>query len=150
MEINSKFRKAVFIVTYSIQKNKIYYLVLKRKLHWKGWEFPKGGIDFPESKKSAVKRELKEETSLVSIKIKKFNFSGKYKYKKIYPDRRKFIGQDYSLYSVKVKKEKVKIDEREHSDYKWLDFKQALKKLTFPNQKESLKIINNFLKNEKN
>lgn len=145
MGIKAKFRKAVFIVTYSIQKNKIDYLVLKRKLHWKGWEFPKGGIDFPESKESAVKREIKEETGKEALKIKKFDFSGKYKYKKKYPDRPEFIGQDYSLYAVEIKKNKVKIDEREHSDYKWLDFEQALKRLTFPNQKKSLKIVDEWL-----
>ena len=140
-----KFRKAVFIVTYSIQKNKIYYLILKRKLHWKGWEFPKGGVDFPESKKSAIKREIKEETNLIPLKIKKFNFSGKYKYKKKYLDRKDFIGQSFYLYAVEVKKEKVKIDEREHSNYKWLEFKEAVKKVTWKNQKESLKIVDDFL-----
>ena len=46
--MNSKYRKIVFIVTYAKLKDKIYYLILKRKLHWKGWEFVKGGIDFPE------------------------------------------------------------------------------------------------------
>jgi 8-oxo-dGTP pyrophosphatase MutT (NUDIX family) len=141
-----KYRKIVFIVTYAKLKDKIYYLILKRKLHWKGWEFPKGGIDFPELKKSAVKREILEETGNKTLKIKKFNFSGKYKYKKKYPDRKDFIGQSFSLYSAEIKYGKVKIDKTEHSDYKWLLFEEAVKKLTFPNQKKSLKIVNEWLK----
>ena len=59
--MKNKYRNAIFIVTYRcINKDKILYLILKRQLHWKGWEFPKGGIDFFETKKRAIKRELKE------------------------------------------------------------------------------------------
>jgi 8-oxo-dGTP pyrophosphatase MutT (NUDIX family) len=144
----SKFRKAVFIVTYSKVKNKIFYLILKRKLHWKGWEFPKGGINFLETKKQAVKREIKEETGLKILKIKKFDFNGKYNYNKKYFDRKDFSGQTFVLYSAKVKKEKVKLDKLEHSDYKWVDFNTAIKKLTWPNQRKSLKIINCWLEDE--
>ena len=55
-----KYRKAVFIVTYLKTKKGIKYLILKRKLHWVGWEFPKGGLEKKEKKiqgaKSASKR----------------------------------------------------------------------------------------------
>ncbi len=141
-----KYRKAVFIVTYAIEKNKIYYLLLKRKLHWKGWEFPKGGLEKSEGIINAVKRELKEETGLNSLKIKKFDFSGKYKYDKKYPNRPEILGQSYSLYSAEVKKKEVKIDQREHSNYKWLEFDKAVEKLTWPNQKKSLKIVDDWVK----
>lgn len=139
-----KYRKAVFIVTYAKVKNEIYYLILKRKLHWKGWEFPKGGLEKNESIINTIKRELKEETSLISLKgkIKNLRVRGKYKYKLKYPDRPGFIGQSYSLYSAEVKKQKVKVDQREHSDYKWLKFEDAVKKLTFRNQKKCLGIVN--------
>ena len=137
-----KYRRAVFVVTYTKVKGKIYYLLLKRKLHWKGWEFPKGGQKFLETKKQAVKREIKEETGLIPIKIKKFNISGKYKYNKKYPDRKGFIGQTYSLYSAEVKKERVRLDKLEHSDYKWLDFEKAIKKLYWPNQRKCLRVVN--------
>jgi len=140
-----KYRKAVFIVTYAKVKEKVYYLILKRKLHWKGWEFPKGGIKFFEIKKQTIKREIKEETGLNSIKIKKFNISGRYKYDKKYPNRKGFIGQSFSLYSVEVKKEQVKIDRYEHSDYKWIEFEEAMKKLKWPNQKKCLNVVNNYL-----
>ena len=129
-------------MTYARTKKGIEYLILKRKLHWKGWEFPKGAVKFLEIKKCAVKRELKEETGFVPIKIKKFDFSGKYDYKKIYSDRRNFKGQSFQLYSAEVKKEKVLLDNLEHSGYKWVGFKEALKKLTWPNQKKSLRIVN--------
>jgi 8-oxo-dGTP pyrophosphatase MutT (NUDIX family) len=143
-----KYRKAVFIVTYAKEKNKIYYLILKRKLHWKGWEFPKGGVNFLEPKKNAVIREIKEETGLDVLELKKFKISGKYKYDKKYSDRPKIIGQKFSLYAVEVKKENVKIDRLEHSSYKWLEFEKAVKELTWPNQRKCLKIVNKEIKNE--
>lgn len=140
-----KYRNAIFVVTYAKQKNKIYYLILKRKLHWNGWEFPKGGINFSETKQHAIKREIKEETGLKILKIKKFNVSGKYRYNQIYPDRKGIAGQKFFLYAVKVNIGKVKIDRIEHSGYKWLEFKEAIKKLTWPNQKRCLKIVNKWL-----
>jgi len=140
-----KYRKGVFAVTYIIENNKPKYLILKRKLHWAGWEFPKGGIEKFETKKHAVKREIKEEANLKILKIKNFKESGKYKYKKILQDRKNIIGQTYFLFAVEVEKKKVKLDKLEHSGYKWLDLKDAAKILTWPNQRECLKKVNSNL-----
>jgi len=146
-----KYRKAVFVVTYSKTNKGIEYLILKRKLHWKGWEFPKGGLTNLKEKileKSAVKREVIEETGLTPLKIKKFNVSGKYKYKKLLKDRPGITGQSYKLYSAEVKKKKITLSKNptpEHSNAKWVDFNTALKKLTWSNQKKCLKIVNSYL-----
>lgn len=145
MEMKSKYRKAIFIVTYCLDSGKIKYLILKRKLHWKGWEFPKGKIEKGESKEKAARCEAREETGLKIIKIKKFNVSGKYLYSKKLPDRPGLIGQTYSLYAVEVKKGKVSLDKVEHSGYKWLAFKEAFKKLSWKNQRECLKIVDKSL-----
>ena len=150
--MRKRYRRGVFIVVYIKKKNKIYYLLLKRKLHWKGWEFPKGGIEKNEKILDAVKREIKEETGWEALKIKKYNFSGKYKYKKKLLDRKNFCGQTFTLYSAeieKTRKNKIKIDKKEHSKYKWLKFKKAIRKLTWANQKTCLKIVNQQLKTEK-
>ncbi len=141
-----RYRKCVFVVAYAKTKKGIYYLILRRKLHWKGWEFPKGRIEFLETKRQTVKRELREETGLEPLKIKKFKIKGKYKYKKPLPDRPKYIGQTYRLFSAEVKKDEVVLDKREHSNYNWLTYKQAYKKLTWPNQKQCLREVNNYLK----
>ena len=140
-----KFRKSVFIVVYSKHKKEIQYLILKRKLHWNGWEFPKGGVEFSESEKTAVRREIKEETGLKIIKIKKFNIKGKFRYNKKLLDRPGFSGQEYSLYAVEVEKAKVKIDKREHSGYKWTGFNDAVKKLKWKNQRKCLEVVDKCL-----
>lgn len=140
-----EYRKSVFVVVYFKQDNKIKYLLLKRKLHWKGWEFPKGGVDNNESEEETARREVKEETGLDINAFRKYDFHGEYKYKKKYPDRGEFIGQKYSLYAVEVSNGKVHMDEKEHSNYEWLDFANAMKRLTWKNQKDCLKIVNSSL-----
>ncbi len=136
-----EYRKAVFIVVYRKEKDKLLYLLLKRKLHWKGWEFPKGGLENKENEKKAVLRELKEETGQISINILKHKHKGSYRYKKKLKDR-KYKGQTYNLYSAEIKSKKVKIDRKEHSAYIWLDFNKAVKRLRWSNQKKCLRIIN--------
>ena len=142
-----KWRNAVFAVVWTKENNKIKYLILKRKKHWIGWEFPKGKIEFLETKKMAVRREVKEETGLRILKIKRFHVDGLYKYKKKMNDRKGFIGQTYHLFSAEAQKGKVSIKE-EHSDFKWMDFNEAVKKVTWENQKKCLKIVNHYLENE--
>ena len=165
-----KYRKAVFIVVYrkeNIRKskisgatkfkkkknfvgNKIKYLILKRKLHWRGWEFPKGGKKILEGDEKAVRREIFEETGEIPFNIKKFNIIGRYKYSKKLADRKDFAGQTYRLYSAEIKNEKIKIDRVEHSSCKWVNFKEATRKLTYNNQRKCLKIVNSYLLNEGN
>ncbi len=143
-----RYRKAVFVVVYSMNKNKIEYLILKRKHHWIGWEFPKGGLGLFETERHTAKREIREETGLRLIQLNRFNIHGRYKYPGEFSDRRGIIGQTFSLYSAEVEKGKVRIDKREHSDYKWFSFSEAMKKLTWDNQKKCLKIVNDWLKSK--
>jgi len=144
--MKNNYRKAVFIVTYRLNsQQKPEYLILKRKLHWIGWEFPKGGIEKNENITSAAKRECKEETSLKIIKIKKHSIKGKYKYHKLLKDRPGFIGQTYTLFSAEVSDGKIKLDKKEHSAYAWLPYNKAIKKLTWKNQKKCLRIVNKSL-----
>ncbi len=143
------YRKAVFVVVYKKQANKIQYLLLKRKLHWKGWEFTKGGVEKNEAEMLAVLREVKEESGLTPVRIINHRKKGKYNYKKSIPTR-PYLGQTYSLYSAQVsnKNKKVKIDKDEHNIYKWADFQEAIKILTWKDQKQCLGIVNRFLMRE--
>ena len=145
-KFNQKYRKAVFIVTYRKDNRKIYYLLMKRKLHWKGWEFPKGGVEKRESIMMAVKRELNEETGQISNNIKSYRITGKYKYNKPLEDRPEFIGQSYKLFSAEIKKKNIKFDKKEHSDCKWAEYKKALNLLKYTNQRKCLSIVNSLIK----
>lgn len=143
--MKSKYRQGIFCVCYRKKKNflgkeKILYLILKRKLHWKGWEFPKGGIKPKENLIKTVVREIKEETGQRPFNIQNYNIRGKYKYDKKIQDRKNILGQTFTLFSAELKLEKIKI-RKEHSGYKWVDYDKAIKLLTWPNQKMCLDIV---------
>lgn len=143
------YRKSVFVVVYSKEFDEIRYLVLERKLHWRGWEFPKGGVKENEKEEDAVKREVKEETGLnIKGKIKKFDIHGRYNYPEKLLGRKGYAGQSYSLYAVEINKRKITLDEEEHSDYKWLGFEDAIKQLKWKDQKQCLNIVNIWLENK--
>lgn len=143
-----KYRKAIFGVAYSIDSDgKIEYVILKRKKHWNGWEFPKGKIERFEFRRWAARREVEEETGLKVLDIKRLKIDGSYKYKKELKDRPGIVGQTYHLFAVKVKKGngKISVDEKEHSYGKWASYEEAYKKLTWADQKKCLKIVNDWL-----
>jgi 8-oxo-dGTP pyrophosphatase MutT (NUDIX family) len=147
-----KYRRAIFGVTYCKNPDgKIEYIILKRKKHWKGWEFPKGKIERFETKRMAARREVGEETGLKILRIKRFKEKGSYLYHKLLKDRPNKIGQTYHLFAVEIEKGngKLKLDPIEHNGYRWVSFEEAQKKLTWPNQKHCLKIVNNWLKKKK-
>jgi len=133
-------RKGVFVVAYSLKP--LRYLLLHRKLHWQGWEFPKGGMFAREKPEHAVAREIKEETGLRAIKITKFNKNGSFIYDKKTARERKAKNFSYVLFSCEVKKAKVKVA-KEHDGYRWLSYRGAMKLLKWPDQKKCLKIVNN-------
>jgi len=133
------------MVTYSLESGKPEYIIQKRNLHWKGWEFPKAGLEKGESKKEAARREVKEETGLDIIKVTSHKYKGKFLYPKELPDRPGMIGQTYYLYSVEVKKGKIKIDRKEHTSARWVDYNTAMKMITYQNQKDCLKIVNDWI-----
>ena len=140
-----RYRKSVFVVVYAKTDQGFNYLLLKRKLHWNGWEFPKRGIKPLETRKNAVKREMLEETGQSPIRIIKFKEHGKYKFPNPLKDRQQYTGQAYTLFAAEIKNKNIKIDKKEHNGFMWADFKKAVKMLKWPNQKKSLKIVNSWL-----
>lgn len=144
------YRKIVFVVTYRIDPaiGKIEYLVLHRKKHWVGWEFPKGGVDMGESLWQTTKREIKEESGLKPFNLCKYKHKGSYRYPHGFPDQKGIIGQSYTLFSAQVGFGRVKIDRKEHSGYIWLEFNRAIKQLKHDDQKKCLRIVNQSLKKE--
>jgi 8-oxo-dGTP pyrophosphatase MutT (NUDIX family) len=143
--MKKRYRRGVFVVVYSKGEKGIEYLLLKRRKHWIGWEFTKGGIERGEREIETAEREVKEETGLRVINIRKYNKSGKYLYDEKTCEDRKMDGQSYSLYSAEVVKGEVKIDKKEHSGFKWMSFKETIKILTWENQRQCLKIVNKTL-----
>jgi 8-oxo-dGTP pyrophosphatase MutT (NUDIX family) len=119
--------------------NKIKYILIKHKLG-KHWGFPKGHIEEGETEEIAALREIKEETDIDSIIIEGFKEKTKYNpIKKISKTVIFFLTKTNSLYFKPQKKE---IDE-----CRWASYEEALKLLTYKNQKELLKKAHLFLNN---
>lgn len=125
-------RRGVSAIVFIDLNGKREYLLLKRKLNWKGWEFLKGGKRENESEWDCLKREIKEEAGISKFKAKKTKYIHEFKYKKEYmKDSLPWIGAKNRIYLVRVFQKKIKIDKNEHSGLKWVDKKTALKLITW-------------------
>ena len=124
-----------------ILDDKCRFLILKRRLKWKGWEFVKGHIE-GESMRKAILREIREEIGIKKAVIitrlpKDVTYS--------YFDGKEKIKVVQSGFIVKYSGGKIRIS-NEHSQYRWMDFKTAMKKLTHKSHLDFLKMANRHVK----
>jgi len=145
------FRKEIFLE----KKDKIYYLLL----HYPSghWDFVKGHIEKGESERETAKREIKEETGIKDVKfipgfIEKINY---FFYRNLNDQKdpplsfnqnnKVLVLKEVVFYLAETKEKNVEIS-FEHIGYEWLEYKEAIKKVTFKNAREVLKKANEFLK----
>ena len=121
------------------QDKEVKYLLLNYEAGH--WDFPKGHIEEGEEEKETVKREVEEETGISKISFIE-GFKEKIKY--FYRREGQTIYKEVVFYLVETKESKIKIS-FEHIGYEWLDYEDALKRLTFKNAKEILKKAHSFL-----
>ena len=105
------------------------------------WDFVKGKIENNESLEQAAIRETKEETGITDIEfIKGFKEKIEYSFK----FNGDIVQKEVMLFLAKTNTKQVKISD-EHLDYVWLDFNNALNKITYENAKNILKKSKNYL-----
>jgi|Deesub1362A_J573_1020465.scaffolds.fasta_scaffold00115_70 8-oxo-dGTP pyrophosphatase MutT (NUDIX family) len=105
------------------------------------WDFPKGNVEKGEDKRETAIREIREETSLKNIKIIE-GFENKISY--FYKREGKTIYKEVTFYLAETTTDTVSLS-YEHRDYVWLNYQDAIKKLTYKNAKETLKKAWEFL-----
>lgn len=99
------------------------------------WGFSKGNIEEGETEKETAIREAEEETGLTELKfINDFREEIEYFYKK----KGETVHKKVIYFLAETTKTDVKIS-YEHDEYKWLAFDEALKQLSFHNDKKTLK-----------
>ena len=119
----------------------INYLILNYS--YGHWDFPKGNIESGETEIDTIKREVMEETGIVDIKlIEGFRQQISYKYRK----KSKLVNKTVIYYLAETKSSKVVLS-FEHVNFAWLNFDDALNKLSFDNSKKVLKNAKEFLSN---
>ncbi len=131
-------------VLYIINENfEIKYLILNYS--YGHWDFPKGNIEYGETEIETIKREVMEETSINDIKlVEGFRQQISYKYRK----KSKIVNKTVIYYLAETRSDKVVLS-FEHINFAWLNFNQALEKLSFDNSKKVLRNANEFLSTSK-
>ena len=99
------------------------------------WDFPKGHVDEGETEIETATRELVEETGISDVVfLEEFRKTINYTFQR---GNRK-IGKEVVFFIAKTIEKEVNLS-HEHVDYEWLDFKSALKRLTYENARSVLK-----------
>ena len=131
--------KSAGAIVFRREKKEIKYLLIK--YGWGHWEFPRGGIEKGESLKGTARREIKEETGIEDVKfIEGFKEWIKFFFKL----KGKNIMKIATFLLAETKTKEVELS-HEHDDYLWLDYRNALEKLTFDNSKKVLEKAHKFI-----
>ena len=105
------------------------------------WEFIKGHVEKGESEQKTALREAEEETGLADLNLIE-GFREKINYWYTHDGKR--MSKDVIFFLAETKTKKIILSD-EHIGFKWLEFDDALKQLTFDNAKNTLKKAEEFL-----
>jgi 8-oxo-dGTP pyrophosphatase MutT (NUDIX family) len=151
--------KSAGAIIFRKESGNIYYLLLHYPgINRKGghWEFAKGHIENNEAEEITAIREIKEETGISDVII----LPGFKKYIKYFFKKNKNISNGQTekhakksawifklvtFFIAETKTKEVNLSP-EHTDFLWLLFDEAYKKVTYKNSKELLKEANDFLR----
>ena len=105
------------------------------------WDFAKGRIEDGESLHEAAIRETREETGITDLEFLK-DFEERIEYH--FQFEGKLIHKQVVFFLAKTKTRDVKVSQ-EHTNFIWLDFENAIKKITYENAKNILSKANKLL-----
>lgn len=98
------------------------------------WDFVKGNIEIGETLQQTAIREIREETGIIDIKfIDGFEDKIEYHYKR----DGVLVHKEVVFFLAKTKTVKVEIS-HEHVGFLWVNFNEAIKKLTYANAKNTM------------
>ena len=123
-----------------LKNTEVKYLLL----HYEAghWDFVKGNVEPNESEKDTVIRELQEETGIADGRfIDDFREKVEYFYRR----QGSTIHKEVIFFLIETHTEKVKLS-YEHVGYIWLDYQNAMKRLTFKNARGVLQKAHELLK----
>ena len=127
------------LVTYYNDGGTILYLLLKHPDDH--WDFPKGKIENNETKILAALRELQEETGISTIDVDT-QFEHEIHYCACY---NKTCYNKTVFFMLGRTTSKLVNLSHEHTEYAWLDYHNALKRLTYKNTQKVLKNVHEYL-----
>ena len=128
---------------------KIQYLLLKRiSSIGRFWQPVTGGIEEGETKIEALKREVSEETGIKNIVgiMKEIHYDELWDFFK--REGCQWLIKEFA-FGVEVSSNDKIVMSREHSEYRWCGFEEALKLLKWKGNKEALEKLNEILSRQK-
>lgn len=126
---------------YDLQTKKNLYLILHYATDHAFWDFPKGKIEEGENKRQAALRETKEETALDVTLNNDFEQSLSYFFK---DKDSHMVSKDVTFFIGQATTKDVTLS-HEHIYFKWLEFDEARKQLTFQNARQLLQMADRFI-----
>jgi 8-oxo-dGTP pyrophosphatase MutT (NUDIX family) len=131
--------KSCGAVVYINNEEKTRYLLLNYAAGH--WDFVKGNVEINETEKQTVTRELQEETSITNAQfIEGFRESINYFYRR----QGLTVNKEVVFFIMESQTETVVLS-FEHIGFIWLDYEQAMEKLTFKNAKDVLQKARDFI-----
>ena len=104
------------------------------------WDFVKGKMERDETPYETARRETEEETGITDIEfIDGFEESVEYEFR----FNNDLIQKKVIFFLAKTNISKISLS-HEHKDFVWLEYEDAMKKITFQNAKKILVKANNF------
>jgi len=104
------------------------------------WDFVKGKMERDETPYETARRETEEETGITDIEfIDGFEESVEYEFR----FNNDLIQKKVIFFLAKTNISKISLS-HEHKDFVWLEYEDAMKKVTFDNAKKILAKANNF------
>ena len=104
------------------------------------WDFVKGKMEHDETPHETARRETGEETGITDIEfIDGFEESVEYEFR----FNNDLIQKKVIFFLAKTNISKISLS-HEHRDFVWLEYEDAMKKVTFDNAKKILAKANNF------
>lgn len=124
-----------------ISEKEPLYLLLKANTG-KHWDFPKGHVEHDENNETTAAREIAEETGITDVKIlPDFKETIHYFFKL----DGQLISKEVIFFIALTKTREVKLS-HEHTEYEWLNYEEALKRITFKNNKDILTKAHSYVK----
>ncbi|MFB0562246.1 MAG: bis(5'-nucleosyl)-tetraphosphatase [Candidatus Lokiarchaeia archaeon] len=121
------------VVIYRMENYDPKYLILQ---HERGhWDFVKGNLEKNEKLRDTMIRETTEETGIQDLEFDD-DFEKKISY--FYRRSGKTVYKQVVFGLAETQTEQVKISS-EHIGYKWVNYKEALKTLSFENSRKTIK-----------
>jgi bis(5'-nucleosidyl)-tetraphosphatase len=138
---HQRHRSAGIIVFRREGEECLFLLILSRLTKRPLWEFPKGGVDEGETVMQAAMRELFEETGISESEVRmipEFERTEDYRFTSGRSEGRSLIHKQVTYFLAETSKAEVTLSAKESSEFAWLNFADATKRLRYKERRKLL------------